>query len=71
MIPTTLDGSVLATRSGMATLHVGGSREAHQILLQPSHSISVRGLLARASRAERIAVPLLREGGDIPATPSR
>jgi hypothetical protein len=70
MLPRTLDGSVLATRRGMATLHVGGSREAHKILLQPSRSISVGGSLARASTAERIAVPLLHEGDDIPATPS-
>ena len=80
MIPTTLNGRVIATRSGMAALHVGGSREAHQILLQPSRSMTVGGFLSRstfvwrsaetlpessATLAERVASPRLHEGGDI------
>jgi hypothetical protein len=85
MLLTTLDGTVIATRSGMAALHVGGSREAHQILLQPSRSIAVGGLLSRstlvavrrhapkssATLGERVASPPLHEGGDIPATRRR
>jgi hypothetical protein len=48
VITTTLNGSVIATRSGIATLHVGGSREAHQILMQPSRPLSVAGLVTRS-----------------------
>jgi hypothetical protein len=52
VLTTTLNGSVIATRSGMATLHVGGSREAHQILFEPSRSISVGGFVSTSSFLE-------------------
>jgi hypothetical protein len=49
VISQTLNGSVIATRNGMSTLRVGGSREAHQIILSRSRSIVVGAPLARSS----------------------